>query len=179
MDEAASLGADRLIDRSVLPSAVFGVKCVDVVIDAVGGPAWPDLLEVLKPNRRYPVSGAIGGPMVGLDLRRLYLKDLTLLGCTAQSLEGFLALVKHIERGEIRSLIAGEYPLRDLVTAPKAFVEKQHIGKLIVVSSAQCPASEVRWIEIRSESGHELFILSGLLIPYARRAERRISVAGH
>jgi len=40
---------------------------------------------------------------------------------------------------------------------------------------AQYPDSEVRWIEKRSESGHELFVVSGLLIPYVRRenAERR------
>jgi NADPH:quinone reductase-like Zn-dependent oxidoreductase len=131
--EAAVLGADRLIDRAALPSASLGRNSVDVVIDAVGGPAWPDLLEVLKPMGRYAVSGAIAGPIVGLDLRRLYLKDLTLMGCTAQSREGFLTVIRHIERGDIRPLVAGVLPLSELAAAQERFVQKQHIGKLVVV----------------------------------------------
>ncbi len=133
MADAAVLEADQLISRTAAPSAVLGRDSVDVVIDAVGGPAWPDLLEVLKPQGRYAVSGAIGGPLVSLDLRRLYLKDLTLLGCTAQSREGFLALIGHIERGEIRPLIAQVFPLAEMARAQVIFAEKSHIGKLILV----------------------------------------------
>jgi NADPH:quinone reductase-like Zn-dependent oxidoreductase len=133
MAQAAVLGADHLIDRAAPPSSVLGRNTVDVVIDAVGGPDWPDLLDVLKPGGRYAVAGAIAGPIVSLDLRRLYLKDLTLLGCTAQTREGFNALIGHIERGEIRPLVAGVFPLAELVSAQKRFAEKQHIGKLIVV----------------------------------------------
>jgi Na+-driven multidrug efflux pump len=43
----------------------------------------------------------------------------------------------------------------------------------------QCPDSEVRCLKKRSESGHYLFVFSGLLIPYVRREERRTSGAGH
>jgi NADPH:quinone reductase-like Zn-dependent oxidoreductase len=133
MTQAAVLGAEQLIDRKAPLCSVLGRNCVDVVIDVVGGPSWPDLLEVLKPGGRYAVSGAIAGPRVSLDLKRLYLKDLTLLGCTAQSREGFLALIGHIERGEIRPLVAGVYPLAELAAAQEAFGEKRHIGKLVVV----------------------------------------------
>jgi len=133
MAQAAVLGADRLIDRTAPPSTALGRNSVDVVIDAVGGPAWPDLLEVLKPGGRYAVSGAIAGPVVTLDLRRLYLKDLTLMGCTAQSREGFLTVIGYIERGDIKPLVAGVFPLADLALAQQRFIEKQHIGKLVVV----------------------------------------------
>ncbi|MDA9601328.1 hypothetical protein N9S61_00550 [Alphaproteobacteria bacterium] len=39
-------------------------------------------MEILKPGGRYVASGAIAGPIVDLDLRNLYLKDLTLYGST-------------------------------------------------------------------------------------------------
>ena len=43
-----------------------------------------DLLDVLKKGARYATSSAIAGPIVELDIRTLYLKDLTLRGCTFQ-----------------------------------------------------------------------------------------------
>ena len=41
-----------------------------------------------------------------MDLRKLYLGDLTLFGCTAQDAEVFPNLIGYIERGEIRPLVA-------------------------------------------------------------------------
>ena len=45
---------------------------------SVAGPRWPGLLDVLRPGSRYGVAGAIGGPLVELDVRTLYLKDLNI-----------------------------------------------------------------------------------------------------
>ena len=56
----------------------------DVVLDLVGGPRWLALLEALAERGRYVTSRAIAGPIVELDLRTLYLKDLTLIGSTRQ-----------------------------------------------------------------------------------------------
>lgn len=133
MADCAVLGADRLISRDQPLLGAVGENTVDVVIDVVGGEAWPDLLEVLRPRGRYAVSGAVAGPMVSLDLRKLYLKDLTLYGCTAQDEGVFEALIGYIERGEIKPLLAQTYPLSDLVQAQKDFLSKRHIGKLVVI----------------------------------------------
>lgn len=133
MDQCAALGADRLLSRDQPLLSQIEAGSLDVVIDAVGGPAWPDLIEALKPRGRYAVSGAIGGPMVTLDLRKLYLKDLTLLGCTAQDEGVFQNLVGYIERGEIKPLVAKAYALSDMVQAQKDFVAKHHIGKLVLI----------------------------------------------
>ena len=51
---------------------------IEVVADIVGGPAFPGLLDLLARGGRYVTSGAIAGPLVELDLRILYLKDLEL-----------------------------------------------------------------------------------------------------
>jgi NADPH:quinone reductase-like Zn-dependent oxidoreductase len=75
-------------------------------------------------------SGAIAGPIVELDLRDLYLKDLTLMGSTRQAPDIFNDLVRYIEAGEIRPVIAQTYALRDLARAQEAFVAKGHIGKI-------------------------------------------------
>ncbi len=132
MEQCRTLGAERLVARDADLLAELGEGAFDAVIDGVGGDGWPVLLDLLRPRGRYAVSGAIGGAEVRLDLRKLYLKDLTFFGCTAQDPGVFEALVGHIERGEVRPLVAGVWPLSDLATAQQAFVEKRHVGKLVV-----------------------------------------------
>ena len=126
------LGASRIVPREADLVAECGRESVDVVIDVVGGGAFPSLLEVLRRGGRYAVSGAIAGPVVALDLRTLYLKDLVLIGGTIQDPEVFPALVRYIERGAIRPLVSAVYPLRAIVEAQRAFLEKRHVGKIVL-----------------------------------------------
>ena len=127
-----SLGVSQVISRDDDVIQVLGENSVDVIIDLVGGAAWPKLLEVLKPKGRYAISGAIGGAEVTLDLRTLYLKDLNFLGCTELNPGVFSNLIKRIEKEEIRPLIAKVYPLFDIIQAQKEFLEKKHIGKIVL-----------------------------------------------
>ncbi len=129
-DDLRALGAAETLDREEDPVQRLGAESVDVVIDLVGGPAWPRLLDVLKRGGRYAVAGAVGGAEVSLDLRTLYLKDLSFFGCTALEPEVFPNLVKLIERGAIRPLLGHIFPLRELQEAQAAFLAKQHIGKI-------------------------------------------------
>jgi len=127
------LGAHRLVDRNADLVAELGPDAVDVIVDVVGGPSWPALLDVLRKRGRYGTCGAIAGPIVELDLRTLYLKDLSLFGSTYQPVEVFSNLIGYIERGEIEPLIAGTYPLADIVTAQQDFLDKAFTGKLVLV----------------------------------------------
>ena len=78
-----SIGADAVIDRDADVVDELGEKSVDVVVDNVAGPPFGRLLDTLRRGGRYVSSGAIGGPHVTFDMRTFYLKDLTLIGCTA------------------------------------------------------------------------------------------------
>jgi NADPH:quinone reductase-like Zn-dependent oxidoreductase len=129
-DEVSALGADTVLPRDSSLTAALGPRSVDVVIDVVGGPAWSQLLSILRPGGRYATSGAIGGPLVELDLRTLYLNDLTLFGCTVLDPSVFTDLVGYIERSEIRPLVAATFLLEDIVPAQKLFLTKQHVGKI-------------------------------------------------
>ncbi|CZF78078.1 Alcohol dehydrogenase [Grimontia celer] len=129
------LGADEVIFREQNLVAVLGENSIDVVIDLVAGTAWPDFLTVLRPGGRYAVSGAIGGPLVELDVRTLYLKDLSFYGCTVLEPEVFGNLVKLIESGAIKPLVAGTYPLKDINKAQESFLQKGYVGKLVLTVS--------------------------------------------
>ncbi len=132
-EEVLSFGADQVVDRNANLVSALGRDSIDVVVDLVAGAAWPSLLDVLKRGGRYVTAGAIGGPLVELDVRTLYLKDLTLLGCTFQDDIVFENLVGYIERGEIRPLVAATYPLAEIAAAQEAFLGKGFAGKLVLI----------------------------------------------
>lgn len=127
-----TLGATKTLDRGDDLVAELGANSVDVVIDLVAGPQWSSLLDVLQPGGRYAVAGAIGGPLVELDVRTLYLKDLSFFGCTVLEAGVFSNLVRRIERKEIKPLLADTYPLRDIAAAQEAFGEKGYVGKIVL-----------------------------------------------
>ncbi|BCS96940.1 alcohol dehydrogenase [Desulfoluna limicola] len=133
METVLSLGADRVIDRNEDVVACLGENSVDIVIDNVAGPAFGGMLKVLKRGGRYASSGAIGGPLVELDMRIFYLKDLTLIGCTAWDEPVFPNLVSYIERGEIRPLVAKTRPLEQIADAQREFLEKNHVGNFVLI----------------------------------------------
>jgi len=131
--EVAALGADRVLDRNDDVLEALGAESVDVVVDNVSGPAFGALVETLRVGGRYASSGAIAGPIVTFDKRSFYLRDITLIGCTAWDEPVFPNLVGYIERGEIRPLVAKVFPLADIAAAQAEFLEKRHAGKLVLV----------------------------------------------
>ena len=112
MKQVLAIGADRVIDRNDDVVDSLGENSVDVVIDNVAGPAFGGRLKALKRGGRYVSSGAIGGPIVTLDMRTFYLKDLTLIGCTAWDEPVFSNLISYIEHDEFRPLVAKVFPAR-------------------------------------------------------------------
>ena len=131
-DDVRALGADQVVPRDSDLAALFGQERFDVAVDVVGGVHFGAILEVVKRGGRYGVSGAISGPVVDLDLRTLYLKDLRLFGCTVLEHDVFGNLITYIERGEIKPLVAATYPLTEIVAAQEAFLAKQHVGKIVL-----------------------------------------------
>ncbi len=131
--EMAALGASQVLPRGSDLVALLGKESVDAVIDVVGGGQFPSLLDIVRRRGRYAVAGAIAGPLVTLDLRTLYLKDLQLLGCTVSEPRTFTDLVGYIEAGEIRPLVAKTYDLKAIAEAQRDFLEKRHLGKLVLL----------------------------------------------
>jgi NADPH:quinone reductase-like Zn-dependent oxidoreductase len=129
-------GADRTVDRGADLAGAVGPSSVDVVVDLVGGAQFPRLLDLLRPGGRYAISGAVGGPITEIDLRTLYLKDLSLLGCTFQEDDVFENLVGYVERGEVRPVVARTYRLDEIARAQEDFLAKRHTGKLVLLPPA-------------------------------------------
>ena len=128
-----AIGADRVLDRGADLAEGLAGATVDVVVDNVSGPSLGALLETLRRGGRYVSSGAIGGPLVSLDKRTLYLRDLTLIGCTAWDEPVFASLIAAIEHGDIEPPAVRLFPLARVADAQRAFLEPERVGKLVLI----------------------------------------------
>ena len=132
------LGADDVLDRNqkdleydirkIIPGGEL-----QVVADVVGGKDFSMVLNLLCRGGRYVTSGAIAGPLVELDLRTLYLKDLEMHGATVMPVGIFETLVGYIENNDIRPLVAKEFSIVDIRKAQAEFLAKKHIGNFVVL----------------------------------------------
>jgi len=136
--DVRALGVDAVLERTpqdlkaALKTAI-GRETATVVADIVGGSYWGTLIDVLERGGRYTCSGAIAGPIVAFDLRTFYLRDLTFTGSTVVAPHIFRNLIRYIERGEVRPVLAATYPLKEFHAAQTAFVGKKHTGNIVVV----------------------------------------------
>ena len=134
--QLSALGASKTLARDASVTAALGENSVDVVVDLVGGKNWPELLSILKPGGTYAVAGAIAGAFVELDLRALYLKDLSLIGCTELEPQVFRNLVQIIEQKKIQPIVSDTYSLEEIAKAQEQFLMKKHTGKIVLTVSS-------------------------------------------
>lgn len=127
-----SLGADETLPRDSNLVDAIGSNSVDAVVDLVAGDNWPQLLDVLKPGGRYAVAGAVAGPIVELDVRTVYLKDLSFFGCTVLDPGVFKKLINRIEKREISPAVAQTFALEEIRDAQRLFLKKRHVGKIVL-----------------------------------------------
>lgn len=132
IDTVRALGADLVLARGTSLAETVGRE-IDIAVDNVAGPGFGEVLRTLRRGGCYVSSGAIAGPLVTLDMRDFYLRDLTMLGSTAWDEPVFPNLVSYIERGEIRPLLAATYSLKSIAEAQQIFLQKNHVGNIALI----------------------------------------------
>jgi len=126
----ASLGVAEVSVRGV--DAAASPRRVDAVVDVVGGDEFGALVDRLRDGGRLVTAGAIGGPVVSLDLRRLYLQQRTLIGSTMHTSAVFSRLAEIANAGGIEPLVAETYPLEEIAVAQERFGRGDFVGKLVL-----------------------------------------------
>ena len=126
----AGLGVIAVSVRGV--DAVAAVPKVDAVVDVVGGDEFGALLDRLRDGGRLVTAGAIAGPVVPFDIRRLYLHHRTLIGSTMHTPDDFRQLAAVAAAGGIEPLVAATYPLTEIAAAQARFLAKDFVGKLVI-----------------------------------------------
>ena len=113
--------------------SITDVTEVDAIVDLVGGPGFGDVFDRLRDGGRLVTAGAIAGPVVAFDLRRLYLRHRTLLGSTMHTPEVFSGVVELARSGAVLPMIAGTYPLVRIHDAQARFERKDFVGKIVLL----------------------------------------------
>ena len=128
-DAVRNMGAVQVIPRNETPPE----NTYDIVIDVVAGTAFQSLIQALKPGGHYATSGAIAGPIVQADLRQIYLRDITIHGCTFTPRAVFAELIDLINTGQLKPLISATYPLDLIHAAQETFMKKSLPGKIVLL----------------------------------------------
>jgi len=137
LEKAKELGADHLIDAR-LSDVVAEVRKLterrgaDVVVDSVGEETWTSSLRCLRTGGRMVVCGATSGPMVSLDLRRLFWRQWSLLGSTLGSRKEYDEIVSLAEKGKLWPLIDEVVPLSQAIEAYQRMMRGEQTGKLVI-----------------------------------------------
>lgn len=136
-DAVRSAGADAVVDRRrgevLADAAAAAPEGYDAVIDVVAGAVLGPGLRLLRAGGRWVVAGALDGWAVDIDVRRLYLANLALVGSTMHTPRTFDQLVEIARRGDVSPVIAATFPLEHVGEAQAQLARRGHVGKLIII----------------------------------------------
>lgn len=134
---AKSLGPDAVINYSEKDFAaeVFkwtGGEGVDVVFEHIGGETFAKSIACLKKTGRLLTCGATAGRSVSVDLRFLFMKQLSIFGSYMGGIPELQRIVRRMKDGRLRPVIDKVYPLRQARQALKRMSDRENFGKIIV-----------------------------------------------
>lgn len=142
LELATALGADHAMNHHTMDigrevRARTGKRGVNVVIDSVGEKTWPQSLFALGKRGRLVTCGGTSGPMVQLDVRRMFWNQWTLMGSTMGNDAEFDAITRHLREGRLRPPVDSVFSLEDGRAAFERLQSGEQFGKVVVRISAE------------------------------------------
>lgn len=140
---AEAMGADHLIDSEAgdLRSALKAMGGVDVVYDAVGGPAFMETLRATKPEGRLIPIGFAGGEVPQIPANLLLVKNLTVIGlywggylkfAPKRLSDSMATLFGWYQEGGLRPHVSHTLPLEAAPEALELLRSRRSTGKVVV-----------------------------------------------
>ena len=141
LDRAKELGADDVIDYtkedfSKVVRQLTNKNGVDVVLEHIGPETWQKSLASLSKGGRLVICGATSGPVVEVDLRFLFVKQLSIFGSYMGNRKELLDVLKLIEEGRLKPVIDTTFPLKDAANAQQRMLDRRQFGKIILSNTA-------------------------------------------
>lgn len=137
-ERVRALGADFVYDRTAGDFSRelwkdTGKRGVHVVLDSVGEPLWESTVRSLAVSGRLVSYGATAGPHAKTDLRRLFWRQLSILGSTMGTPAEFREVMGLVFRGELKPVIHEVMPLEQARRAHEMLEAGEVFGKLVLV----------------------------------------------
>jgi len=135
LERARQLGADATIDSSSQDIAQEAQRLtqgrgVDLVIENVGEAVWSAAMKSLVRGGRLVTCGATTGDQPPADLRRIFIRQLQILGSTLGDLSEFRDLLALVERTGLKPMMDSEFALSDIHAALNRLESGQMFGKV-------------------------------------------------
>jgi NADPH2:quinone reductase len=143
---AGELGADVLINytennwvEQVMEET--NGKGVDVALEMAGGNIFNGTLESLAPFGRLVVYGVASGVQSRLTPSQLMGRNQSVIGFFLPQImkkpkllqESLVELLTYLQKGQLKLIVGGVYPLEDVVTVHKLLNSRKTHGKLVLV----------------------------------------------
>lgn len=136
LERARALGADHLllhgdgVGKGIREAT--GKRGVDVVIDSVGEATWAQSLVALGKRGRLVTCGGTAGPLVQVDVRRMFWNQWTLMGSTMGSDAECLAMLEPFRAGRLHPPVDSVFPLAEAPAAYARLASGEQFGKVVV-----------------------------------------------
>jgi NADPH:quinone reductase-like Zn-dependent oxidoreductase len=137
LEKARALGADYGIDHykqkiSEEVRRITNKEGVDIVIEHVGAATWEESVKSLKTAGTLVTCGATTGPGVGIDVRHLFARQLSLLGSYMGTMGELHEVLGHVFAGRLKPVVDRVFPMKDIRAAHEYLEKSQMFGKIVV-----------------------------------------------
>jgi NADPH:quinone reductase-like Zn-dependent oxidoreductase len=137
MARARELGADYVIDHykqgiSEEVRKITSREGVDIVVEHVGPATWEHSLRSLKPGGTLVTCGATTGPQVGMDLRFVFSRQLSILGSYMGTMGELNEVLKHVFSGKLKPVVDRVFPLSEARAAHEYMEKSEMFGKIVL-----------------------------------------------
>ncbi len=104
----------------------------DIVIDSAGGETFDTAIQLVRSGGRVVTYGATTGPAKLLEIRRIFWKQLSILGSTMGTSKEFAHVLELIASRGIQPVVDSVLPLSDVAEAHRRMEQGEQFGKLVL-----------------------------------------------
>jgi NADPH:quinone reductase-like Zn-dependent oxidoreductase len=138
LERARALGADYAINHykqkiSEEVRRITNKEGVDIVLEHVGAATWDESLKSLKTAGTLVTCGATTGPSVGIDLRHLFARQLSLLGSYMGTMGELHEVLGHVFAGRLKPVVDRTFPLKEARAAHEYLEKSEMFGKVVLI----------------------------------------------
>jgi len=104
----------------------------DVIVDSAGGEGFEALIDLARPGGRVVFFGATRGNPPEMPMRKVFWRQLSLLGTTMGSPEDWEAMIAFIDQHRITPVVSDVFPLDRAVEAFELMERGGQFGKIVI-----------------------------------------------
>jgi NADPH:quinone reductase-like Zn-dependent oxidoreductase len=104
----------------------------DLIVDSAGGAGFGDLIDVAAPGGRIVFYGATRGNVPDLAVRKVFWRQISLLGSTMGSAVDWSAMLSFVSLHRIKPVVSAVFPMTNGAGAFELMEQGGQFGKIVV-----------------------------------------------